>query len=806
MSRRSYYKKHRAKISKNSNNFVAPSENKMPEGVTKPMEDTNIRVSEDIKNTLSLISPFFTQVLSQLESINTNLENLSFGDSSTGGGYDDLDSEQDSTSTTPKKKKRNKGSRYHKKSRNSKRSKRQRKSRNNRINKYNRKNNLPQNVNNREIKKEEKEEKKQQKQENKREKSKSKKELQNSVDFFKKFQNSSNKFFGNMIKSGSQIMDKNNKALRSSLLGPLNLVLKPIEDFTGVSLKFSSIFDVSSKLMGSLLGGKKDKKKEDQKKKETPKKPINKKHPSASDLVKNQDLGALFLTDFFKDNMEKKSQLSLPQLPELPYLNMDKLLKPSVASNRRGAVSKTATASKSVSKGAKGVGGLLGGLSSGGMSNILPTITKYLSPIAIVTSIVMAITDGIMALFKSKEWGVSRISAFFAGFFASTSSGWKGAFSAMGKWALLGVGIGMPFAPPIGPIVGGILGAVIGGILGFIGGQKIAKGFDKMGAWFKDVVWEGIKNYFLNLWQGIKDYFLGFKDIWSSDKSIGRKLGETVRLAFQGLWNLLTFPFREGGKLFKNAIKLINNLIKKIDFKKDFSGFFEKIKKGLSGLRDIIWDGIMSIIEKVKSFFTWENIKNLTVDTAKFLRNVADKVFGFVYEFIAGVFGIETTWDDFKEKVAGVLDRFIVKPISNVFNKIIDVFQYIGDLFEFVKSQGWGIFETAITGKFGEKFNEYRVGLGREISVDDAILRKDGTIVRTSPDDNIIATKNDPSNFMELNKFTSDKLEKVSYDNSLTNKLDKMIGLLSKLVDKDVTITMPSQTKQDLIHIVEGVI
>lgn len=602
------------------------------------------------------------------------------------------------------------------------------------------------------------------------------KTIKDSEDFFKKIQNNSSKFFDNLIKSSSKMMDKNSVAIRGSLLGPLNLVLKPIEDFTGTSLNFSSFFEFTSKSFKSLLAGKQEKS-------------INKKHPSESDLVKNKELGSLFVVDFLKKNMGEKKDTKLDDLAMAGLLKGGSLVK--------GAINV-----------ASGASSLLASAGKGGLSKLIPLLRAVASPIAIITSILMAVIDGIKAIFKSEDWGVSKISAFFAGFFSSTDSGWKGAFSAMGKWALLGVGIGLPFAPPIGPIVGGILGAVIGGILGFIGGEKLAKGFDKLGAWFKDNVWQAIKNYFLNLWESIKSYFLGFKDIWSSDKSLPRKLGETVRHVFIGIWNWVTFPFREGGKVFKSAIKLINNLIKKIDFKEVFLGFFGKIKTGLSNIGGSIWDGIMGMINRIKSFFTWENIKNTTIDTVKFLTNIADSVFGFIYEFIGGLFGIETTWEDFKEKISDVLDRFIVKPISNVFNKIIDVFQYIGDLFEFVKSQGWGIFETTITGKFGEKFNEYRIGLGREISVDDAILRKDGTVVRTSPDDNIIATKNDPTNFGDLNKFTNEKLNTVdTLDNtSINNRLDKMIGLLAKLVDKDVTITMPSQTKQDLIHIVEGVI
>ena len=54
----------------------------------------------------------------------------------------------------------------------------------------------------------------------------------------------------------------------------------------------------------------------------------------------------------------------------------------------------------------------------GGIKGLLgPTLMKFLSPMALITGLVLAVKDGISAMGSSMDWGVGKISAFLGGFF-----------------------------------------------------------------------------------------------------------------------------------------------------------------------------------------------------------------------------------------------------------------------------------------------------------------------------------------------------------------------------------------------------
>ena len=124
---------------------------------------------------------------------------------------------------------------------------------------------------------------------------------------------------------------------------------------------------------------------------------------------------------------------------------------------------------------------------------------------------------------KSKDWGVSGISGVVGGFFGGMDEGVKGAFKGAGKWALIGMGIGS-FIPVVGTVIGGLLGGVLGAVLGFIGGEKIAKFIDDIGAWvsFK---WTQVKTSFETGLNKVMDWFkdLGvtIKEFFINDEKTG---------------------------------------------------------------------------------------------------------------------------------------------------------------------------------------------------------------------------------------------------------------------------------------------
>ena len=96
---------------------------------------------------------------------------------------------------------------------------------------------------------------------------------------------------------------------------------------------------------------------------------------------------------------------------------------------------------------------------------------------AIIGGILLTVADGFKGIDMAKELGLRNISGFIGGMLGGIDSGISGAFKNMGKFALIGAGIGS-FIPVVGTIIGGAIGALIGGVLGFIGGEKIARVVD----------------------------------------------------------------------------------------------------------------------------------------------------------------------------------------------------------------------------------------------------------------------------------------------------------------------------------------
>ena len=145
----------------------------------------------------------------------------------------------------------------------------------------------------------------------------------------------------------------------------------------------------------------------------------------------------------------------------------------------------------------KGIGGVAKG-AMGSLSKVLFSGTT-----ALVAGLVWATVDGITGWLKSEDWGVSKISGFIGGFFGGTGDNQvKRTIANMGKWALMGAGIGS-FIPVIGTAIGGLIGALIGGLMGWIGGENIAGFFDEFGYWISDNFNNGfdmMKNFFSDMW------------------------------------------------------------------------------------------------------------------------------------------------------------------------------------------------------------------------------------------------------------------------------------------------------------------
>lgn len=216
--------------------------------------------------------------------------------------------------------------------------------------------------------------------------------------------------------------------LIQGLLGPLNLIMQPIEDLFGFKL-------------GDLLGNlfKKD-----------------------ENVDKKQELDRRFIKPRKADMLKFH--------PEMVYL-----------ADAIGKGTAGSTTSESLSESTLGLLGDLGSVATAaatiGSSPFLAKFLTGLKAMSGLAGLAMTIFDAFKAAGLSEEWNVSLGSAAVAGAIAGTSSGWDGFFKNGIKGALLGFSIGGP--------VGALLGALIGGGLGAIGGERFAKMFDRVMATFK---------------------------------------------------------------------------------------------------------------------------------------------------------------------------------------------------------------------------------------------------------------------------------------------------------------------------------
>lgn len=597
------------------------------------------------------------------------------------------------------------------------------------------------------------------------------------------------------------------KSLKASFLGPLNLLLSPIQDFFGGGV---------GKLLGKVVGGAKF----------LFRKFTNKK-PTASQVLKEggqSGLGAVYLGNILKatEEDEKKN----------PFEKLEKLKE--MFGNMFSGI-------------AKGASGLIKGAGK--------LLTNPVT--AIVAGVIWMATDAIRGIFKAKEWGTSKVSAGLGGALGGMDKGIKGAFKNMGKWALIGAGIGS-FIPVVGTIAGGLIGGAIGAILGFIGGERLAKGFDKIGAWFKGA-WNGIVEafksvgaFFVKLGTGfvekiksivtfVKDIFATifdfkslkekFVNIWKGDGSIAKKLGKSIGAYFT--W-VATFPLR----ILKAKTKIFDKMVwtPLKNFGSKIGGFIEKlapaIGEKLRGIWDFLGSAIGNIFNSIKETFSIENIKGVFNKGVKMVSIVGN----FVKDFFGG-FG-ESIKEALGEiKLVKWLKEKLIDPIFGVFEKIANIFGAIktmgvkgltsafasGDFFgsisdradalgrvkELNKQKQEGLLSDTEMQEYTNLMKEWKF---KEKDVNDAIIKADGTVIHTSPDDNIIATKNLPTNVDTIRMQNANEMSRsletdlgMTDNDGVTSRLDKIVSLMGQFINKEpVKYTMPAQTRADLDLLIMG--
>lgn len=390
---------------------------------------------------------------------------------------------------------------------------------------------------------------------------------------------------------------------------------------------------------------------------------------------------------------------------------------------------------------------LLGGDLASMGGGIFNAISKAAPFAAIAGGLIWGVIDGFKAMAQAENWGVSKVAAAIGGFLAgSGEGGFMDAFKNMGKWALIGAGVGS-IVPGIGTIAGGLVGAAIGGILGFIGGERISKAIQAIG------------DFFSKAWTGVVDFFKGIMN-WDNEDSLLKNLT-------RGYINLITFIPRMiigwVGGVFSGIGNFFSNIFgggkETSDSKKVEKGLFKSIGGIVIGLGSDLFGFISQIAQNAWSGLTGF-ISSLPSKMMEAFGNIGTFMRETVWPGLTGFFG------GFFERLGGHLSGpldFVRDKLGSFFEAVFGFFDGIIDFFK--NFSIGGVIEAAgglvsgAAGRAGEAISG-TAGAIKEVganvfdsfmnfvrgdSVRDAIIKSDGTIIHTDPSDHIIATKNEPN-------------------------------------------------------------
>jgi len=192
--------------------------------------------------------------------------------------------------------------------------------------------------------------------------------------------------------------------------------------------------------------------------------------------------------------------------------------------------------------------------------------------------------------------GITRgLATAFAG---KAEGGLMNAVTQMGKWAMLGAGIGL-VGGPIGVLGGALIGAAIGGVLGFLGADRVQRGIEAI----KDV---GVKIW-NSIFKPIVDLITG---LFRGDVGIGEFL---VRFAvaihpINWIGKLVGLFIPEWGRIWDNAVQGFTNFLVQLPGKiisgiQNFGSTVLGFGTMIIGLGISVRDHIAEKVSGVKDFF-----------------------------------------------------------------------------------------------------------------------------------------------------------------------------------------------------------
>lgn len=606
------------------------------------------------------------------------------------------------------------------------------------------------------------------------------------------------------------------KNAMGSLLGPLNLLITPFHDvFKHFGPFFKTIGGTIGKVFATIKG---------------------KLKPSESDVGKAGPLGigALYIGGLLKKIFGKKGK----------------------DGEGGGLFSK-------IGDFFKGAIGKIGSfIKGGGLKNAL---VKGGGIAMLASGLIWGAIDGINGWIKSQDWGTSKIGGFLGGFLGGTGKGTKNAFKNAGKFALIGAGAGTLICPPIGTIVGGLAGAAVGGLMGYFGGEEMAKQIDdifNVNSFKK--IWKDGKTSTgqkigLTVLEGVKTVVTApFKVIGKLGNGLVKgvsSLVENVSTNVKQTATEMASAWQKGGikEVWKQGIGKIkdkvNNFLENTPIGqwindaivKPIGNFFRKIQD-ISGY--IASGGIMGLLERnelgISDYDVYWNTKNKLSDVSrddlvkmmgKWMKatgndktrsradlNETTQIALGLREIIQG--------DNYKSKSAyeqSIIFSTYLKELEKdntkadsveLFKKMMGDFTNWDKIRELLEEDVKANQETADNTKAqldGEWESVNQSGFTQSFTVRDAILRPDGSIVQTDPQDTLVALKNIPNSMSqvqsELARTTRDSINGIgggSFSSEIENKLNDIANILNQILSKDVQVNLPQQTRYDLDLVMSG--
>ena len=258
------------------------------------------------------------------------------------------------------------------------------------------------------------------------------------------------------------------------------------------------------------------------------------------------------------------------------------------------------------------------------------TVSKLATGASLLTGTVLTLTDAVKGFKKSSEWFEndnfgSKISSAIGSALGGTGKGIGqegatigGVAKNIGGNALKGGTLGFAIAGPLGAAIGAGIGAVAGGI----GGERIAKGFRKIGELGGKAIKTGLElNPITNIigkqFDAVKNNFKEttgeLSEIWSdNDKNLIQKFGATFGTIKQGLSNT-------GKEIFKS----IGNGVEDSIIGKGYNSL-KKFGKGVKNFIENPFKSVNKVLEKSEKLI---NAFLHPIETAKNgIKNIKSKV------------------------------------------------------------------------------------------------------------------------------------------------------------------------------------